>query len=185
VPGEAYEGHILFISPTVDAASGSFRVTIELDQPGRDDGRPRLQPGMLVRLSIVTDRHPEALVVPKRALRREADVGFVFAVRDGVAWRIEVLEGFSTDEDVEIVPVEQGSLQVGEGIVVVGNRDLEDRDDVLAEPWRETEDVLDAETDPEASEEAQADDEEGDADAGTDDTAAEGEGSSTASGEVD
>jgi multidrug efflux pump subunit AcrA (membrane-fusion protein) len=88
---------------------------------------------MLVRLAIITDRHPSALVVPKRALRREGDSSFVFIVEDGSAERHEVREGFSTDEDVEILPVREDVLDAGMAVVVAGNRDLEDGADVLAE----------------------------------------------------
>lgn len=184
VPDQVFEGHILFVSPTVDAASGSFRVTIELEQPERESGRPRLQPGMLVRLAIITDRHPEALVVPKRALRREADSAFVYAVREGLAQRVEVLESFSSDEDVEIVPVHEGTLEVGEAIVVVGNRDLEDGDDVQAEPWGEPAPAVAAETDDAAAE----DEDGGDGEAAAPEATAEADTSadSTATGaEVD
>lgn len=135
IPDVEFDGHIEIVSPTIDATSGSFRVTIKIDQPSEESGRPRLMPGMLVRLSIVTERHPDALVVPKRALRREGDTHFVFAVRDDRACRIEVAEGFSTDEDVEIVPVERDSLTAGEAVVVVGNRDLDDGEEVTTETW--------------------------------------------------
>ena len=41
---------------------------------------PRLLPGMLVRMSIVTDRHADALILPKRAIQREGERLFVLAV---------------------------------------------------------------------------------------------------------
>lgn len=133
--GEEYRGEIRFLSPTIDVDSGSFRVTVALEQPPAGSGRPRLAPGMLVRLEIVTERHPDALVVPKRALRREADTRFLFAVRDGKAERVVVREGFSDEELVEVLPVPAGALTVGEPVVVVGNRDLEDAEAVETEAW--------------------------------------------------
>ena len=81
LPGEVFTGEVERVSPTIDQASGQFRVTARL-HPEDLDGGSRLLPGMLVRLEIVTDRHPEALVVPKRALRREGERRYVFVVED-------------------------------------------------------------------------------------------------------
>jgi hypothetical protein len=101
-------------------------VTARLEPRAEGEPTAVLLPGMLVRLSIVTERHPDALVVPKRALRREGDRNLLFVVRDGLAREISVSEGFSDDEDVEVMPLEAGALKSGEPVVVVGNRDLED-----------------------------------------------------------
>jgi len=137
LPGEVYEGSIRFLSPTIDPESGTFRLTVDLAQPGPDDPRPRLLPGMLVRLEITTDRHPQALVVPKRALRREGEAHTLVAVREGRAVVVEVEEGFSDDERVEVLPVEGHALAVGEPVVVVGNRDLENGAPVDVGAWEE------------------------------------------------
>lgn len=135
LPGHAYGGHIQFISPTIDAASGQFRVTLGVDQPTAGDERPPVLPGMLLRVRIVTERHPDALVVPKRALLREGEAHFVFLEEDGTARRVRVEEGFSEDDFVEILPADEDALEPGAPIVVVGNRDLEDGDAVDASAW--------------------------------------------------
>ncbi len=135
-PGRAFRGRIQRIAPTIDTAAGAFRVTAELERSAIDDTHAVLLPGMLVRLRIVTDRHPDALVVPKRAVRREGDATLVFAVRDDVARRIEVHEGFTSDEHVEITVADDSELAPGDLIVVVGNRDLEDGVEVDIEDRR-------------------------------------------------
>jgi len=135
LPGVRYDGRILFVSPTVDPASGQFRVTLGVEQPGPDDPRPMLLPGMQVRVRIVTDRHPDALVVPKRAIVREGDRYHVFVVEDGRARRVRVEEGFTTDDDVEVLPYGEATLEAGADVVVVGNRDLEDGAAVDATRW--------------------------------------------------
>lgn len=126
LPGRRFVGRIERIAPIIDAASGNFRVTARLEPHAVGEPQSVLLPGMLVRLSIVTERHPDALVVPKRALRREGDRNLIFVVREGRAREIAVNEGFSDDEDVEVLPLEAGALRGGEPVVVVGNRDLED-----------------------------------------------------------
>jgi membrane fusion protein (multidrug efflux system) len=122
-PGRTFDGWIERVSPTIDAQSGQFRVTGRLECV-QDGGRVRLLPGMLVRLRIVTDRHPEAMVVPKRALEREGERRYVWVVRDEKAHRVEVVEGFGEGEWIEIEPAGDGGLAPGDAVVVVGARDL-------------------------------------------------------------
>lgn len=146
-PGREFSGDIERISPTIDEESGQFRVTARLHAP--EDGGPALLPGMLVRMRIVTDRHPEALVVPKRALRREGDRRFVLVAlpagagaevgsqaetREGAAGEylvgeVDVREGFADEESVEVLP---GAHELGVGtlVIVVGGRDLAPGDPV-------------------------------------------------------
>ncbi|MDP6408554.1 MAG: efflux RND transporter periplasmic adaptor subunit [Planctomycetota bacterium] len=129
IPAYEFPGVIERISPSIDSASGSFRVTARL-LPHADG--TSLLPGMLLRLEIVLERHADALVVPKRSLRREGDVTVLFSVRDGVARRVEVTPGFSEGDAVEVVPRESGALSGGDLVVEVGNRDLEDGAEVEA-----------------------------------------------------
>ena len=133
LPGARFAGTIQRTSPTIDPSSGNFRVTATLDPVpiegahATDAGLPlRLAPGMLLRLEIVTDSRPDALVVPKRAVQREGDRTFVYGVEDGRAVKLEVREGFSDEDAVQIVPVDGIELAAGDEVVVVGARDLED-----------------------------------------------------------
>ncbi len=128
IPGTVFNGHIVRTSPTIDADSGSFRVTAKLEvSPGNGQ---QLLPGMLARLLIVTDRHPGALVVPKRAVRRESDRSYILVVRERLARRIDVREGYSDDDFVEIVVGPDVQLQTGERVIVVGSRELVDGSEV-------------------------------------------------------
>jgi membrane fusion protein (multidrug efflux system) len=131
LPGRTFPGAILRISPSIDPQSGSFRVTVRL--PPAAEGEAGLLPGMLVRLEIVTERHPDALVVPKRALRREGGTDMIFVVESGRARRVEVREGFSNEDSVEVLPVAGARVAAGERVVVVGNRELEDGAEVVEE----------------------------------------------------
>ncbi len=133
LPGVQFRGRIQLVSPSIDAQSGNFRVTVRLEPATEKDAAHKLLPGMLVKLSIVTDRHPSALVVPKRALRREGESNLVFVVREGHAHRVEVEEGYGGDDDVEILPRNGMALAAGELVVVVGNRELEDGAEVELE----------------------------------------------------
>jgi membrane fusion protein (multidrug efflux system) len=148
-PGRTFDGWIERVSPTIDAQSGQFRVTGRLECV-QDGGRVRLLPGMLVRLRIVTDRHLEALVVPKRALEREGERRFLLAAdRDPVTpghasvRRVEVVEGFAQGEWIEVLPRAGQALAAGEAVIVVGGRDLAPGDVVTVDEERPAEGTLD------------------------------------------
>ena len=130
LPGARFRGRIERIAPTIDPQSGNFRVTARMQALPEEGGGPQLLPGMLVRLEIITERRPNALVIPKRALRRDGDLNLVFVVREGHARRIAVAEGLSDDEHLEVSPLDGAALESGELVVVVGNRDMEDGSEV-------------------------------------------------------
>jgi len=141
-PGRTFDGWIERVSPTIEAQSGQFRVTGRLECV-QDGGRVRLLPGMLVRLRIVTDRHPEALVVPKRALEREGERRFILvtvpdAETPGHATvrRVEVEEGFPEGDSVEVLARAGARLAAGDRVVVVGGRDLAEGDTVSVDEER-------------------------------------------------
>lgn len=134
-PGRTFPGWIERVSPTIDAQSGQFRVTGRLDGV-QEGGRVRLLPGMLVRLAIVTERHEDAMVVPKRAIEREGERRYVLLVRAGKVARVEVREGFGDDEFIEVAPVGEATLALGEEVIVVGGRDLTEGESVLVDAER-------------------------------------------------
>lgn len=135
LPGAFFHGEIQRISPSIDASSGSFRVTVKLDPVPQGGTEKRLLPGMLVRIEVITDRHADALVVPKRALRREGEVDLVFVAKDGKAERVEISEGYADDTSVEVT-VRRGALAPGDLVIVVGNRELEQGSEVELEEER-------------------------------------------------
>ncbi len=141
-PGRVFPGWVERVSPTIEAQSGQFRVTGRLEC-SQDGGRVRLLPGMLVRLRIVTDRHEDALVVPKRALEREGERRYVLAVDPdpeagtrGTVRRVEILEGFAEDEFIEVVPHGSAKLAPLDAVIVVGGRDLGEGDAVEVDEER-------------------------------------------------
>jgi len=135
-PGHEFTGRVERISPTIDPASGQFRVTARI-LPRDEDEAAMLVPGMLIRMRIVTDRHPDALVVPKRATEREGDRNFVRVFeplpgeeRLGRIRLVDFDEGYSDDVYAELIPEEPGSLGEGTLVVFVGRDDLQDGDTV-------------------------------------------------------
>lgn len=68
-------GHVTRISPTVDAQTGTVRVTVALDDPEQV-----LRPGQFVSVRIEVDRHDDVLVLPRRAVFYEEGDPTVFVV---------------------------------------------------------------------------------------------------------
>lgn len=128
-PGERFEGRVLRISPVVDAATGTIRVTLEVDRQGR------LSPGMFAGVRLVTDVRQNALIMPKRALSLESLADSVFVVEDGVAYRRNVTLGYEEDDRVEVT----SGLEASDRVIVVGQDGLTDATPVqiLAGPGAE------------------------------------------------
>ena len=115
-PGEQFQGRVLRISPVVDAATGTIRVTLAVNRQGR------LSPGMFAGVRLVTDVREDALIMPKRALSLESLADSVFVVEDGVAYRRNITIGYEEDDRVEVT----GGLARGDRVIVVGQDGLTD-----------------------------------------------------------
>jgi RND family efflux transporter MFP subunit len=130
-PDRVFQAEVLRISPVVDAATGTIKVTLDVDAEGK------LRPGMFASVFLETDTRDGALVIPKAALSLESIGDTVYVASDGKASRREVTLGFREGDYVEVTE----GLGEGETIVVVGHDGLSDgtpvkilgaRDDALA-----------------------------------------------------
>lgn len=117
LPGTVFEGRIKRISPVVDPATGTFKVTVEV----RDRSR-RLKPGMFGRVHIVYDTREDVLLIPKEAVLAEDDESAVYLVRDSMAFRQLVETGYSDDASVEIL----AGLDTGAVVITTGQSSLRD-----------------------------------------------------------
>jgi membrane fusion protein, multidrug efflux system len=123
--GQQFSGHIARISPVIDAATGTFKVTVEAS-----DSSGALKPGMFARFEVVYDMRRDAILIPRAAIVEDEANQTVFIVQDEVAHRrtirtgltngpmIEVLEGLEGDES--IVTIGQSGLRDGGKVRVVG-----------------------------------------------------------------
>lgn len=126
-PEKEFEGRIKMINPAVDASSGTVKVTIEVNRPGS-----LLRPGMFGTVSIATETHPDAIVIPKKSIVRERDLNYVFLIQpDNTVLRKEVELGFSEDAWVEVL----SGLEEGEPVVTVGHETLNDGYPIMVQLW--------------------------------------------------
>jgi len=122
LPGATLTGKLERISPVVDAASGTIKVTALLD-----DQWQGLPTGILVRLRVVLAKHLSAALIPKKALLYDADRVSCFVIEDGIAKLVSIELGFENPNYVEAV---ESGFQGGEAVVIVGADRLEDGDSV-------------------------------------------------------
>jgi membrane fusion protein, multidrug efflux system len=115
LPGVEFVGKVARVSPVVDAASGTFRVTTEFE-----DQQGRLKSGMFGRFEIVFDRRSGVPTIPVEALIEEDDARAVFVVDGGVAKRRLVTVGYQNDDRIEI----REGLTLGEQVVTIGRTTL-------------------------------------------------------------
>jgi membrane fusion protein, multidrug efflux system len=112
------------ISPVVDPATGTFKVTLEF-QPDA-----RLKPGMFARVNIVYERRQNALLIPRSALLDGEAGATVFVVDRGKAAVRRVRTGLANGGDVEVL----SGLGDEEPVVVVGQNGLKAGNDVRVVP---------------------------------------------------
>lgn len=117
LPAQRFSGIVARISPVVDAATATFKTTVELDPLDAT-----LKPGMFARMHVIYDTRANAILIPRSALA-ETEIGAsVFVIEDNKALRRSVAVGFGQQDKLEILD----GIEVGEWVVVVGQTGLKD-----------------------------------------------------------
>lgn len=116
-PNRMFQGRIAIITPALDLQSRTAEIQISIPNPGYI-----LNPGMFGRAEALLRSDPQATLIPIQALITDEDKDFVYALKDGKAYRRPVQKGISKDTVVEII---QG-LNPGEQVVTAGQEFLRD-----------------------------------------------------------
>ncbi len=112
-----FGGRVRQVSPVVDVATGTVKVTIEAAAPPAS-----VRPGSFVGIHIVRETHPEALLVPREAVLRELQKAHVFVAGTDAAERRVVTLGLEEGELVEAL----SGVEAGESVIVAGQGGLKD-----------------------------------------------------------
>ncbi|MBP7147433.1 MAG: efflux RND transporter periplasmic adaptor subunit [Acidobacteria bacterium] len=115
--GKTFEGRVARLAPSLDPATRTFRVEIEVENSAQ-----LLRPGMFVEATIVVDTHRDVPVVPREAVVDRDGRTVVFTVEAQRAARREVGLGLGDDEVVEV----REGVKIGERVVVQGHETLTD-----------------------------------------------------------
>lgn len=109
------QGIIKLVSPIIDPASGTIKLTIEIPQYP-----PETRPGDFAEVKIVTELRSSTLLVPKIAVFTDRGEKIAYVVADSTAERRIVESGFEDDDHIEIL----SGLSEGEAVIVKGQRSL-------------------------------------------------------------
>lgn len=117
LPGQTFKAHVERISPIVDPATGTFKVTVIIDEKS-----DKLKPGMFGRVKIVYDTRLSTKMIPKVAVMSEDETQSVFVVRDSLAYKKIIKTGYINGRNIEVLE----GLEDGEVVVTTGQGSLKD-----------------------------------------------------------
>jgi len=106
---------VALISPIIDTESGTFKVTLNVN-----NDNAALKPGMFAKVSLVLDVHQNAQLVPQKALLVTDTETSLFVIADKKAKKVVVETGYEQNGFVEVLT----SLNQDEPVVVVGQQGL-------------------------------------------------------------
>ncbi len=109
------QGRIKLVSPIIDPASGTIKITIEIREYP-----PNTRPGDFAEVLIVTERRENRTLVPKNAVFTDRGDQIVYVAADSTAERRVVEAGFEDGTYTEIL----SGVTEGEAVVVKGQRSL-------------------------------------------------------------
>lgn len=116
-PNELFVGRVERISPVVDSETGTFKVTIYVDET-----HDMLRPGMFGRVKIVYDTRENTRMIPKSAVMSEDLAESVYVIKDSLAFKKEIRTGYTNGSNVEVID----GLNDGEMVVTIGQGSLQD-----------------------------------------------------------
>ncbi|MFK8030406.1 MAG: efflux RND transporter periplasmic adaptor subunit [Gammaproteobacteria bacterium] len=117
MPGKPFIGSIARVSPVVDAATGTFKVTIEVN-----DESASLKPGMFGRVAIIYDTFENAVLLPRGAVVESDGQPSVFVAENGKARQQAIITGHISGKNIQVIEGLTGS----EKVVVIGQNGLKD-----------------------------------------------------------
>lgn len=127
--GRIFPATVKLVAPTVDAATATFKVTLEVSDPKGD-----LKPGMFARVGIVFERRSGTLTIPRVALLDTDGSSNVFVVDAGKAVQRPIKTGLSNAGNIEVLEGLTGTEQV----VVVGQNGLKEGNPVRVVALQQT-----------------------------------------------
>ena len=121
-PGEDFMGRIARVSPVLDPSTRTASIEVEIANP-----QYRLKPGMYARVGIVTESHPNALVVPTNAVVDVNGTRGVYLSVNNAATFHPVKIGIEGNERTEILD----GVAAGDRVVTTGAAGLRNGDPIV------------------------------------------------------
>ncbi|MDD2387033.1 MAG: efflux RND transporter periplasmic adaptor subunit [Bacteroidales bacterium] len=118
-PNEVFTGKISLVHPTINAATKTFNVEIQIP-----NNKQLLRPGMYARVNLEFAKET-AVVVPAIAVLQQIGTNrrYVFIHKNGIANKIDVEVGKRFDDQIEII---SNNTNLGDELIVSGHGNLVD-----------------------------------------------------------
>jgi membrane fusion protein (multidrug efflux system) len=113
---DLFKGRVLTVGSRVDPITRS--VVVRAQVPNREG---KLKPGMFMTVRLLHGAG-KTLVLPEQALVPERDKQFVFGVRDGKAYKTEIVVGRRRPGEVEVLE----GLVAGDEVIIEGTQKVRD-----------------------------------------------------------
>ena len=110
-----FVGRIRQISPVVDTATGTVKVTVEVSDPPS-----QVRPGAFVTVDIVREHREDAVLLPRKAVIRELRTAHVFVTDGDTAEKRPVTLGLEEEDLIEAL----SGVEPGEPVIVAGQGGL-------------------------------------------------------------
>lgn len=121
IPDDTLQGRVTQFSPAIDPDTRSFKVAIEVENPGY-----LLRPGMFVKAEIIVARKDSTVVIPKNIILSKQRGKTVFIVQRGAAQERVIKTGLENPDEIEVLE----GLKANDRLVVKGFETLLNRSKV-------------------------------------------------------
>ncbi len=116
IPGEKIKGEVIRVSPIIDANSGTFQVTVAVD-----NSEMKLRPGLFAKANIIFDEKQDVVLVDKDAIIREDELSFVYVIaEENKINKVQVELGYEMQDSFEI----KSGLVAKQKVVTTGKNNL-------------------------------------------------------------
>ncbi|MBE6332306.1 MAG: efflux RND transporter periplasmic adaptor subunit [Bacteroidales bacterium] len=117
-PGETFEGRVSIVYPTIDNATRTFQIEVQIPNL-----KQRVRPGMFARVTLDFGAVNRVLV-PDQAVVKQTGSGerFVYVVKNGVAMHKTIEMGRRVGAEYEVI----SGIEAGDEVVVFGQTLLSD-----------------------------------------------------------
>ena len=115
LPDHDFLGKIARVSPVIDPATGTFKITVEVDDP-----TAKLKPGMFARVGVIYERRENALQIPRTAIVDNDGQASGFIVNNDKAEQRDIQTGLANAGSIEVTT----GLKRADKVVVVGQNGL-------------------------------------------------------------
>ncbi|MGN6423519.1 MAG: efflux RND transporter periplasmic adaptor subunit [Asticcacaulis sp.] len=114
--GDAFDAHVLSVSPVVDQQTRLAPVITDLP------ANAAIGAGQPLRADLALSSQSSALIIPYAAILDDGGQPYVYVVKAGLAHRVDVTTGPQSGDSIAILK----GLQVGDRVVVQGGTALDD-----------------------------------------------------------